>query len=225
MKYGQFCPIAKATELLGEKWTILIVRELLNGANRFSELQRGLGSISTAVLTERLKSLAQNGLMVRRRISGLRGYGYFPTRACQDLKPIILALGEWGMRWAKDNLIDEDYDVELLMLYLERSIAKDMLPGPATVLRFEFTDLRNLRLWWLIVSENNVDVCSKNPGKDVDVYFQSTVRAMTDIWLGHRSYREGLNSGDISIVGPLSLTETVSKWLRCVDFAGKDRVE
>lgn len=222
MKYGQFCPIAKATELLGEKWTILIIRELLTGGSRFNELQRGLGSISTAVLTERLKSLAESGLVVRRRLSGMRGYEYFPTPACEELAPIIVSLGKWGMRWAKDNLVDEDYDVELLMLYLERTIARDMLPGPETVLRFEFTDLHEYPLWWLIVTGNGVDVCVKDPGRDVDVYFRSTVRTMSDVWLGHRSYRDGVDSGDLSIVGDDALTRTVGKWLRCVQYAPAD---
>src|SRR5947209_10852664 len=118
MRYGQFCPIAKATEILGERWTILIVRELLMGGRRFNELQRGLGDISPALLSARLKSFEEQGLVVRRQISGQRGFEYFPTRACEHLKPVIMALGEWGLCWARHNLTDDDFDVELLMLYL-----------------------------------------------------------------------------------------------------------
>ena len=92
MKYSQFCPIAKATEVLGDRWTLLIVREALMGATRFSEFQRGLGSISTAVLTERLKSMAENGLLVRRSLNGKRGFEYFPTPGCKELLPIIVSL-------------------------------------------------------------------------------------------------------------------------------------
>jgi DNA-binding HxlR family transcriptional regulator len=218
MKYSQFCPIAKATEVLGDRWTFLIAREVLMGASRFSELQRGLGSISTAVLTERLRSMTRNGLIVRRKISGKRGHEYYPTPACKELLPIIVSLGGWGMRWAKDNLVDEDYDVELLMLYLERSVVREMLPGPKTILQFEFTDLKKMRQWWLVVSENGVEVCEKNPGYDVDVYFTSTVKVMTDVWLGHRTYKDALRTEDLSIVGDSSLTRTVSKWLACTMF-------
>ncbi len=218
MKYSQFCPIAKATEVLGDKWTFLIAREILMGSSCFSELQRGLGTISTAVLTERLKSMAENGLLVRRKLTGKRGYEYFPSPSCKELEPIIISLGDWGMRWAKDNLVDEDYDVELLMLFLERSIVCEMLPGPQTVLQFEFSDLKTVRQWWLVVAENRVEVCAKNPGYDIDVYFNSTVRIMSDVWLGHKSYRSAIDNGDLSIVGDIALTRTVSKWLACTAF-------
>ena len=186
MKYSQFCPIAKATEVLGDRWTLLIVREALMGASRFSEFQRGLGGISTAVLTERLKSMAENGLLVRRSLTGKRGYEYFPTPGCKELLPIIVSLGDWGMRWAKDNLVEEDYDVELLMLYLERSIIREMLPGP---------------------------------GQDVDVYFNSTVRTMTDVWLGHRTYRDAIKADELTIVGDQALTKSVNRWLACTLFS------
>lgn len=218
MKYSQFCPIAKASEVLGDRWTFLVAREILMGATRFSELQRGLGSISTAVLTERLRSMTENGLIVRRKISGKRGHEYYPTPACKELLPIIVSLGGWGMRWAKDNLVDEDYDVGLLMLYLERSVVPEMLPGPQTVLQFEFSDLKELRHWWLVVNEHNVEVCEKSPGHDVDVYFTSTVKVMTDVWLGHRSYRDAIHLEDLVIVGDSSLTKSVSQWLACTMF-------
>ena len=219
MKYSQFCPIAKATEVLGDRWTLLIVREALMGATRFSEFQRGLGSISTAVLTERLKSMAENGLLVRRSLTGKRGYEYFPTPGCKELLPIIVSLGDWGMRWAKDNLVEEDYDVELLMLYLERSIIREMLPGPQTILQFDFSDLKQFRTWWLVASETNVEVCEKDPGQDVDVYFNSTVRTMTDVWLGHRTYRDAIKADELTIVGDQALTKSVNRWLACTLFS------
>ncbi len=218
MKYSQFCPIAKATEVLGDRWTLLIIREILMGASRFTELQRGLGSISTAVLTERLKTMTENGLIVRRKMTGRRGFEYYPTPGCKELLPIIVSLGDWGMRWAKDNLVDEDYDVELLMLYLERSVVRDMLPGPQTILQFDFSDLKTMRQWWLVVNENNVEVCEKNPGYDVNVYFASTVRTMTDVWLGHRTYKDAINLGELDIIGDADLTRSVSKWLTCTVF-------
>ena len=219
MQYGQFCPIAKATEILGDRWTLLIIREILNGGRRFSQLQRGLGTISPALLTERLKTLAAYDLIVKRKIPGQRGYEYFPAGACEALGPILQSLGEWGMRFAKDHLGDEDYDIELLMLYLERTIAIDKLPGSAIVLRFEFEDLRKERTWWLVVEDGHVDVCVKDPGRDVDVYINTTVRVMTDVWLGHKTYKSAIKEGVLEIVGPSGLVRSVSSWLRCVDYA------
>jgi DNA-binding HxlR family transcriptional regulator len=125
--YGQWCPIAKASEVLCERWTILIVRELLMGSTRFSELERGLGSISPTLLTRRLATLQEFDLVYKRRISGGRSHEYLPTAQCRELQPILLALGSWGMVWSKSRMQDADYDAALLMLYLQRSVIVEAL--------------------------------------------------------------------------------------------------
>ena len=214
MKYGQFCPIAKATEILGERWTILIVRELLMGARRFTELQRGLGDISPALLTSRLKSLEDQGLVARRRITGQRGFEYSPTAACEALLPIVVSLGEWGLSWARHMLIDDDFDVEFLMFYLERSVDPERMPSGQTVIRFQFTDLTEQRDWWLLIDGKDVQICINRPARDVDVYFTTTVRTMHDVWMGDRTYRDAVSAGDLIIEGEPALTRNVSSWLR-----------
>ena len=223
MKYGQFCPIAKATEILGERWTFLIIRELLMGATRFSELQRGLGDISPALLTARLKTFEAEGLIVRRQISGQRGFEYYPTPACEELKRVIVALGEWGMCWARHKLTDEDLNVEFLMFYLERSVDPAQLPGGETVIQFKFLDLTDQRDWWLLVREGKVDICITPPGRDVHVFFTTTVRTMHDVWMADRSYREAVLSGDLTIEGELALTRRIGSWLKPSIFAESKR--
>ena len=158
MEYGQFCPVAKATEVIGEKWTLLIIRELLMGGSRFNELHRGLSLISPTILSRRLESLSEHGLVLKKKIPGQRGYEYFPTESCQELLPIIRSLGDWGMRWARANLTENDYDVELLMLYLKRSIVPEKLIGKETVIRFNFTDIDTYPDWWLVVKGEEVDL-------------------------------------------------------------------
>ena len=223
MQYGQFCPIAKATEILGERWTILVLRELLMGGRRFSELQRGLGDISPALLTSRLKSLEVQGIVARRRISGQRGHEYFPSPACEALLPVIIAIGEWGLSWTRDMLVEEDFDIDFLMYYLERSVDPDKLPGDHSVIRFRFTDLIEQRNWWLLVDRTSVQVCLTPPARDVDVYFTTTVRTMHDVWMGDRSYRDAINTEDLIIEGEPALTRNISNWLRPSAFAASDR--
>jgi len=219
MEYGQFCPISKASEIIGEKWTILIIRELLMGATRFNELQRGLSLISPTILTKRLNSLADHGLVLKKKISGQQGYEYFATESCKELLPVIKTLGDWGMRWARDNMKDDDYDAELLMLYLQRSIQPDKLIGNESVIRFKFNDLKEMSDWWIVASGNDVDVCTKDPGKEVDVYFTSTVKTMIDVWMGDLSYRKAVKSGDLKVVGPGALTNNIFSWLNISVFA------
>ena len=213
MEYGQFCPIAKASEIIGEKWTILIVREILMGGVRFSDLQRGLGTISPTLLTRRLTDLEARGMIIRKKIQGRRGYEYFPTESCKELKPILLSLGDWGMRWARTNLVTKDYDVELLMLYLQRSILPENLPGAETVIRFAFTDMTQKANWWIVIRNRDVDICDQDPGKDVDVFFTTTVRTMVDIWTNCTTYRKAVASDKLSIIGPSGLTNNVTAWM------------
>ncbi len=219
MEYGQFCPVAKATEVLGEKWTILVIRELLMGATRFNTLQRGLSMISPTILTKRLNALMEQGLVIKKKIPGQKGYEYFPTESCKELVPIIKGLGDWGMKWARGNLRDSDYDVELLMLYLERSIRVDKLVGKETVIRFKFTDLRTAPDWWIVASDNKVDVCTKDPCKEVDVYFTSTVRAFVDVWMGLVPYRKAVRESQIKVIGPDAMTSNIFTWLNMSMFA------
>lgn len=223
MKYGQFCPIAKATEMLGERWSVLIIRELLMGGRRFNELQRGLGDISPALLTARLKSFETEGLVVRRKIGGQRGYEYFPTSACEALLPVVVAMGEWGLCWARDKLTKDDFDIEFLMLYLERSVDPQQLPGDSTVIQFKFKDLAEQSDWWLLIEGSDVDVCITPPGRDVDVYFTTTMRTMHDVWMGDRSYRDALTSGDLVVEGEFGLTKRISTWLRPSVFVDSKR--
>jgi DNA-binding HxlR family transcriptional regulator len=219
VEFGQFCPIAKATEIIGEKWTVLIIREALMGSRRYSEFQRGLSLISPTMLAKRLDSLVGHGLLMKKKIPAQRGYEYFPTASCQELLPIIRTLGDWGMRWARSNLTEKDYDVELLMLYLQRSILPEKLPGDETIIRFKFTDIADMAEWWLVVTGDQVDVCVKDPGKEVDVYFTVSVKTMADIWMGETSYRKARAGGTLKIVGHSSLTRNITDWMNLSVFA------
>ena len=220
VEYRQFCPVSKALELLGERWTLLIIREMLVGARRFSELQRGLAQISPTMLTKRLKQLADDGLIVRKRIPGQSGYEYFLSEAGHELFPVIQALGQWGMKWARGKLADSDLDVELLMLYLVRSIDPTRLVGDETVIRFNFTDLKQLKKWWLVVHGDNVDVCLEDPGKEVDVRFDVDLRTMIEIWMGDRTYRSAQRDGKLKLSGLPALTRNVTDWMTNSAYAG-----
>jgi DNA-binding HxlR family transcriptional regulator len=209
--------------MLGERWSVLIIRELLMGGRRFNELQRGLGDISPALLTARLKSFETEGLVVKRKISGQRGYEYHPTSACEALLPVVVAMGEWGLCWARDKLTHNDFDIEFLMFYLERSVDPEQLPGDHTVIQFKFKDLTDQSDWWLLVDGNEVDICITPPGRDVDVYFTTTVRTMHDVWMGDRSYRDAISSGDLVVEGEAGLTKRISTWLRPSVFVESKR--
>ncbi|MEN8166409.1 MAG: helix-turn-helix domain-containing protein [Pseudomonadota bacterium] len=199
---------------------MLIIREMLMGSSRFSELQRGLSLISPTILTKRLNDLIDSGIILRKKIPSQRSYEYFLTEMGKELLPVIKQIGDWGMRWASGQINDSDLDVELLMLYLQRSIQSDRLPGNETVVRFKFTALDELGDWWIVATDDNVDVCVKDPGKEVDVYFTTDLRTMIGTWMGDIPYRTAISSGQLKLVGPRALTRNISSWMNDSIFAG-----
>ena len=220
MEYGQFCPVAKALEVLGERWTLLIVRELLMGGTRFNELQRGLNLISPTILTKRLNDLSDAGIVLRKKIPGQRGYEYFLTEMGNELLPVVRSVGDWGMRWARGKMDDSDLDLELLMLYLERSIQTDKLPGSESVIQFKFTDMAQFSDWWIVATGADVDVCVRDPGKNVDIYFTTDLRTMIEVWMGDIAYKSAINDGRLTVVGPSALIRNITSWLAPSIFAG-----
>jgi len=220
MNHKQFCPIALGMDVIGDKWTLLIVRELLSGSTRFNELQRGLGNISPTLLTKRLNAMNATGLLLKKRIPGQRGYEYFPTKACEELFPVIEQIGIWGMHWARSQLSEEDFDLELLMLYLEKSIQPEQLVGKQTVIKFNFKDVDKFNEWWIVVNGNNVDVCVHDPRREIDIYFNVGVRTMCELWMGDITYKKAMQAGKLEMLGSKLLIQNVEEWLKPSIFAG-----
>jgi DNA-binding HxlR family transcriptional regulator len=210
--YGQFCPVAKAAELIGERWTLLILRELVLGTHRFSDFQRALSRISPSLLTKRLKGLEQAGIIVAKTQQGRRGNQYFLTPAGKQLSPVIEHLAVWGMRWARGQLTEEELDVEFLMWEVQRRLDTDALPDGETVLCFIFDELTQFKSWWIVVNEDGVDLCTKNPGKDVDLYISSTVRSMVEIWAGRLELSTALSGQRVKTNGNVQLAKSLSDW-------------
>lgn len=213
MKFGQFCPIAKSMEIVGEKWTLLIIRELLMGSTHFNELQNALGMISPALLSKRLQKLVDFELIVKKKIQGKKGFEYFPTESAKELLPILVSIGNWGMRWTRKYLTSDDFDASFLMTYLKRSIITENLPGKQTIIKFHFTDFDKQPHWWIVISGHEIDVCTIDPNQDVDVYFTSTVECLVNIWMGESTYKKETNEKRLILVGRKELTKDVAYWL------------
>ncbi len=216
--YGQFCPVAKASEVLGERWTHLVIRELLAGGETFSDLRKGVPLMSPSLLSKRLKSLERAGIV--ERIEDDRGVRYSLTEAGRELKPIIMQLGVWGHRWVRSQLTREDLDPSLLVWDIRRNMHTESFPSGRTVLLFEFTDYdRKYRRFWLIVTDGEVDVCIKDPGYEVDLHISSDARTLTGVWMGDMSLRRALQAGLITLRGSSALRRNVSAWLGRNRFA------
>src|SRR5215469_9159692 len=220
IRYGQICPVSKAAELLGERWTLLIIRELVLGTTRFNDFQRALSQISPTLLTKRLKQLEEAGLLVRKTLPGQRRVEYLPTAASKELKPIILGLGEWGMRWARGRMNDEELDVEMLMYDLQRRIDVEQLSGGRTVIKFCFRALPKFEHWWIVIEPDGTRVlCVHNPRLSIDIELITDVRTMSHVWAGDMDIRMAKDTGRLELKGNPILMRTISSWLRPGTFA------
>lgn len=210
--YGQFCPVAKAMELLDERWTMLVMRGLLTGSRHFADVQRGLPRISPTLLSQRLGRLTRAGV-VERRNEGNR-IVYVPTAAGEELRPIVEALGRWGRRWIPE-LGDEDLDPHLLMWDMHRYVDPTAVPGRRTVVRFTFTDVAGTaRHWWLVIrcDRGEVDVCDEDPGFDVDVGVECELVTLTRVWRRDRSWSDAVRGGAIRLHGPEARRRELPRW-------------
>ena len=212
--YGQFCPVAKAAEILAERWTLLVVRELLAGSHRFNELRRGVPLMSPTLLTKRLGELQRAGIVERRPLEVGRGFWYRLTPAGEELRPVVQLLGAWGDRWINHRIDPEDLDPALLMWDVRRRVDPAELPARKAVVRFGFRDARSgRRWWWLVVDGDEVDLCLTDPGRDVDLTVQASLRAMIRVWVGHLAIEDALSSGAVALDGSAELAHSFPRWI------------
>ncbi|GAA1857398.1 winged helix-turn-helix transcriptional regulator [Actinomadura bangladeshensis] len=215
--YYQFCPVAKAMELLDERWTLLIVRELLSGSGRFNELRRGVPRMSPTLLSKRLNQLARAGVLTK------KDDRYILTPAGEELRPVVEALAVWGVRWIGE-LGDQDLDPQLLLWDMRRNIVPGALPAHRTVILFAFPDVpARTRHWWLVLTPDNADVCDTDPGFEVSVTVTADLRDMVRIWRGDLSWPDALRSGALDLQGPETVRRTLPTWFALSPFAAVPR--
>jgi DNA-binding HxlR family transcriptional regulator len=219
--YGQFCPVSKAMELLDERWTMLVVRELMLGSRHFNELRRGMPRMSPALLSKRLRTLTRAGV-VERRDDGPR-VSYELTEAGLELKPIVEALGRWGVRWIPE-LGDEDLDPHLLLWDMHRSVDLPAVPAGRTVLRFSFSDVpAPARNWWMLLTPHGVDLCDFDPGYPQYACVEGDLRTLSMVWRGDLGWPEALRSGRLEVNGQHRAASNVPRWLGQSAFAAVPR--
>jgi DNA-binding HxlR family transcriptional regulator len=218
--YGQFCPVAMAAEIVCRRWTALLLRELLAGSTRFNELRRGVPRMSPALLSKRLKELQQAGI-IERRCEGDGGDAeYRLTPAGQDLREVVWSLGFWGQRWIEAQVSLKNLDPSLLMWDMRRNLDPTPLPPRRSVIHFQYPELPAARRnWWLIVGKEGVDLCSVDPGFDVDLYVVADLKTMTAIWMGLASVGGEMASGRLLLTGDVGLQRSMQTWLGLSPFA------
>lgn len=225
--YKQFCPVAMAAEILCTRWTVVLLRELMAGSTRFNDLRRGVPRMSPALLSQRLKDLEAAGIVARTAsVSDPGIFEYHLTVSGRELGPIIEAFGVWGQRRIEADLSLKHLDVQLLMWDMRRNLNTTPMPRTRSVVQFVYSDLSAAqRSWWLIVDpEDGVDLCSVDPGFDVDLYVSVDLRTMTAIWMGLDTVRAAVGSERMMLTGNRQLASAMQVWLGLSPFAKEQKL-
>jgi DNA-binding HxlR family transcriptional regulator len=215
--------VAVACEVFAERWTPMILRELLAGSEHFNQIHRGIPLMSRALLARRLRRLEETGVIARVQTTGERGHRYTLTLAGEEFRPVLEALGRWGQRWTvrvqRCNL-----DAGFLMWNVRRRIDREQLLDHRVVVCFRFSGIprsyRGPLVFWLMLEKSAVEICVEDPGLDVDLVVDADLAVMTAVWLGDMPFAEALRTKGVRLTGPRRLTNSFPTWLMLSHFAG-----
>jgi DNA-binding HxlR family transcriptional regulator/putative sterol carrier protein len=196
--YGQYCPISRAVEVLGERWSLLIVRDMLCGSTKFNDLARGNPGLSRSLLVKRLRQLEHAGIV--EHTAG----GYHLTAAGDDLRDVVFGLGEWGARWQFGEPREGELDPDLLVWWIHDRLDFSVLPDQRVVLQFHFRG--EPRHYWIVKDSSGPSVCTHDPGFDVDALVDADLAALYQVWSGRLDLRAALRTGSIELVGSSAVT-------------------
>jgi DNA-binding HxlR family transcriptional regulator len=214
--YGQFCSVARALDLLGERWTLLIVRELLAGSGRFGELQRGIPRISRTMLSTRLRELGDARVIERRPGTGAE---YRLTPGGAELAGVVRELGTWGQRWLPRELRPSELDAPALLWDVQRRVRREALPAKPLVVRIELTDVRGPgRHSYLLLRRSEVSLCAFNPGFPEELRVRADRRTLIGWWRGDLTWRQAIAAG-LLVEGPREWVRAFPDWFERYFFA------
>jgi DNA-binding HxlR family transcriptional regulator len=210
-RYGQYCPVARAAEILADRWTVLIVRELLADVNNFNELERGLPHMSRTLLAERLRRLHQAGVLERRGASRGKRTEYRLTPAGRELQPIIDLFGGWGARWAFGDPRPNELDHVVLLWWMRRRVRLEVVGKRRLLIQFDFSGGPK-QSYWLLIEHMEVSVCLTNPRFETDMIVSADIVAFYRVWLGHATLSEALHRQQVRLDGVPADVRAFSGW-------------
>ena len=224
--YFQFCPVARAAEIVASRWTPILLRELLAGSTKFNELRIGMSRMSPSLLSKRLNELEDAGIIRKKKPRSGKGYEYFITDIGKELMPFVMALGVWGQKYVIQELAKHELDPGLLMWDIHRRIGVHCFPSKgSTVVQFYLNDApASRRTWWLIIKDGSVDLCAQSPGMNINLEVESCVKVLTDVWRGSLSIKEARNQHLLHMKGDSKLIRTFEEWFLLSPFVSAAKV-
>jgi DNA-binding HxlR family transcriptional regulator len=227
--YGLICPISLACEILEPRWTIQILTELWNGSTRFNDIRKGVGNISTALLSRRLKEMEALGLVERVEDRATGTIDYFRTEKAVNLEPAMNALAEWAQCNIEADIALSGADASTIMWVVRRMIVLAELPRRRAVIRFHFRDDPPPKYphYWLVVEPGAdfPEICSLDPGRDVDLYVETGAVSLGAIIEGRSSIEREKERGGLFLSGDPGLARSMNRWLRTSVWATLEGID
>lgn len=221
-EYGDFCPVQMAAEVVADRWTPMIVRELVLGNTRFNDIARGLPGISRSLLVQRLRHLEKNGVLETWPSPTGRGNEYHLTPAGRDLERVIDSFGRWAIEWLFDGLRPHDVHPSTLMWWMHRRVDPERFPPRRTVVEWRHT-APTPQVLWLVLDRREVSVCTVHPGFDVDIVVSGSTAVFGEVFQGFTTWREAVDDGRISVAGPPRLVSALPSWFLWSPWADATR--
>jgi DNA-binding HxlR family transcriptional regulator len=216
--YKEACPISMAASVLCERWTLQIVRELVFGSTKYSEIQKFIPNISPSLLRDRLRSLEKQGLVIRKRAERGNRYEYFLTPSGKALTPVLMEMGKWGMRHAREGMTDRANTASGLLRDFAGRLDLDELPSGNTSIQINLSDVEESPRGYIHVRDGEVEICDTDLGFETDVYITSTLDLMTRVWYGEVDMTEAIESGRMKVVAAPVYRRHLTRWLRISSF-------
>ena len=217
-EYGQYCPVALGSEVVSDRWTPLILREMILGSTRFNDIERGLPGISRSLLKQRLLHLERKGVVELRPAAAGRGSEYHLTAAGRDLEPVIMALGEWSVRWLYADPLPAQIDPVTLTWWMHRRVEADALPDERVTIEFDYRDAEPSRIW-MVLDRGDPSVCFKHPGFEPDVVVTAEPIDLMRVFSGSTSLTAAVADGSVGLAGLPRLTRRFGTWFSWSPFA------
>lgn len=215
--YGRYCPVAIGSDVIADRWTPLIIRELMLGNTRFNDIARALPGISRSLLVQRLRHLERRGVLETWPAPSGRGNEYHLTPAGRDLERVIDSLGRWAIEWLFEELRPHDVAPTTLMWWMHRRVDTARLPSGRVIVQFDHTAPDKITLW-LVIERGEVSLCTQYPGADADVIVTSPTPVLAGVFSGVETWERAVASGALQVAGPPRLTRVMSKWFLWSSF-------
>jgi len=208
--YGQYCPVALGSEVLADRWTPLILREMVLGSTRFNDIERGLPGISRSLLVQRLRHLERKEVLERRPAASGRGREYHLTAAGEDLGGVIMSLGEWAVRWKLAEPELEEVDPRALTWWMHLRMDEARLPDRRVVIEFAY-QVPRIQIW-IVLDRGDVSVCAQHPGFDSDLVVRTDAVSMARVFNGLTTLGQAVDEGTVELLGPPALVRGFGRW-------------